>query len=287
MKRFTTIVILACLLLASFCATAYEGRRPGTIGVYSQRHLTQARNSLGVVIGPKHNALLGSRFGDNPAFDAGYQLIRSELRTPGNIDMPSSQLVHQANAGVMFGLLDNLEAGAIFLPFTLWPDFSYDAIRVPITYSFMTKNVDVGIRLHIKTPGDTGWGFSPGAPLLVRLGHGRIDTGFYLPLYKPDEGLMFGLNVPLRAGYNFTPNLYAGLEGGVYIPDFTAIDELGVRVPLGAFAGFTVLGGQSIYDITASFMWDDFAYLGVDDFETLQYESFRFSIGLSWRRMVM
>jgi len=247
---------LVWLFLFGFASEgrAEEYRRPGLEGQWSRRHLTSPMNSLNILAGPGQPMLLGARFGEQGVVDGGGAYLH---RGPLATSDPGSEF--WLRGGVAFGLTQDWEAGALFLPFRLAPDFTFSSITVFVTRGFRFKNWDIGVRLLFQTPyknaeGERVWQLNPGIPLLYRAGAFRFDAALILPFASRDWRV--GLSVPIRASVNLNPNLFFGLESGYVEPNFETAD--GVTLPLGALAGYTALFGSRVVDFTGVFSWDHF-----------------------------
>ncbi|HYQ42146.1 MAG TPA: hypothetical protein VER11_09260 [Polyangiaceae bacterium] len=256
-RRFGAVVgVLAGLALVGFGrrAAAEEYRRPGLEGAWSRRHLTSPMNSLNILAGPGQPMLLGARFGEQGVVDGGgAYLHRGPLATPN----PGQEF--WLRGGVAFGLTKDWEAGALFLPFRVAPDFTFSSITVFITRGFRFKDWDTGIRVLFQTPyknaeGERVWQLNPSIPLLYRAGAFRFDAALVVPFASRDWRV--GLSVPLRASVNIDPHVFVGLESGFVKPNFNDAHDL--DVPLGALAGYTALFGSRVVDFTGLFSWDHF-----------------------------
>src|SRR6478735_10016226 len=121
-RRFGAVVgVLAGLALVGFGrrAAAEEYRRPGLEGRWSERHLTSPMNSLNIVAGPGQPMLLGARFGEQGVVDGG----PAYLHNGGSAANPGQEF--WLRGGVAFGLTKDWEAGALFIPFRVAPDFTF------------------------------------------------------------------------------------------------------------------------------------------------------------------
>jgi hypothetical protein len=274
----------ALVVLATFgVAHAEEYRRPGLEGPWNERHLTVPMNSVNVLAGPGQPMLFGQRYGDQ-IVDAGPQFIHpsSEWKTspPGN--------QFWLRGGVAFGLTQDWEAGALFLPFQFTPKFDFSNITVFITRGFRFENVDAAFRFSFQTPtknsgGGRVWNINPGIPVLWRAGRFRFDGALLVPFATRDWWV--GLNVPLRASVNVTPHLFFGLDSGFIEPRFDVKGNS--NVPLGALAGYTALFGGTVVDFTASFAWDRFlSPMPADSAKALDVGSYRFGLGIVTHSLV-
>ncbi|HET7543226.1 MAG TPA: hypothetical protein VFK05_25305 [Polyangiaceae bacterium] len=235
-------------------AFAEEYRRPGLEGEWSQRHLTSPMNSLNIMAGPGQPMLLGARFGEQGVVDGGAAYLhRGPLTTPN----PGQEF--WLRGGVAFGLTHDWEAGALFLPFRLAPDFTFSSITVFITRGFRFKSWDLGVRVLFQTPyknaeGERVWQLNPSIPFLYRGGAFRFDTALVVPFASRDWKV--GLSVPVRGTLNLNPHIFVGIESGLVKSNFNDAHDL--TLPLGALTGYTALFGSRVVDFTGVFSWDHF-----------------------------
>jgi hypothetical protein len=281
MTRGVVVMVFTVLVTLGARAEAQQDARAGLGGEFSTRQITIPKNSLALIAGPAQTPLFGQRYGGS-SIDGGFAYHRHD--TNSLVRSGGDQL--WGRVGVAFGLWDNIEAGALFLTFRFTPDFAYSDFPVYITYSWTFDNVDIAARFSFITPAESGnWAIDPGLPVLVRLGHARIDTGVFLPVRFQDSTLV-GLTIPARLIFNATPALFFGISSGFVVQNFDGPNKL--SVPLGALAGYTLLAGARVFDITGSFDWDNFwlpdAPSGTD---AVQPSSFRVLIGATMHNLVM
>ncbi len=275
-----SLLVFALLSLLTADAAAFD-RAPGIQGVYANRHLTQARNSISTILGPHHASTLGGRYHAR-VVDGGWQFNRNVISVEGapSFEGENSQTMY---AGVMFGIFEDWEAGAYFLSFELSPDFEYSNIPVFITKSFMSENFDAGVRLGLLT-GD--WALNPGVPFVWRASKwGRLEGGTFVPITFDDDETLVGSNTVVRYMHNITPNIYAGAEVSFFAPEFNSLTD-SFSVPVGFMAGYTLPFGKRILEFGASFYWDQLLFEGVAGAEVLQVEDFRINAGVTMRQMV-
>ncbi|HEV8551265.1 MAG TPA: hypothetical protein VGQ57_19590 [Polyangiaceae bacterium] len=255
-------------------AEAADYRRPGLEGAWNERHLTTPMNSLRLIAGPGQPVLLGDRVSDQ-IVEGGAQFIRSDA---------AGRVGDQwwFRGGVDFGLTEDWEAGAMFLPVKFAPDLELANVTAFVTRGFRFEAWDFGLRLSFLTPGFRAynlkaWALNPGVPVLVRAGPARIDAGVFVPITTSDGGV--GLNAPVRATVNLGPRFFLGVETGFFEQRFDGSSK--ATLPLGALAGYTDLFRNKVADITADFAWDDFYQpapsAGRDAFELKRY---RVGLGL-------
>jgi hypothetical protein len=252
----------------------------GLEGVAAQRHLTLPRNVVSVVYGPLGPTTFGQRY-PSKIIDGGTSYARSDWAGSGTGD-PSEQWY--TRLGVRFGLFDDFEAGALFLPFELAPDFRFDAVLVALTQQFRFDGFDLAVRFSFQTPGDIGWALSPGFVLATRGRRLAFQAGAFLPMevgsFGEPKAPRFGLNVPLRVTWNLVPSFFVTGESGVAYDELSVPD--GLTIPLGFGAGYTLLAGKRLLEFTTSFTWDHWLVPGQpNDMSVLQLRSFRVAFGAS------
>jgi hypothetical protein len=262
-------------------ASASEPRSRGLGGELAQRHITEPRNAMALIVGPLQPQLFGLRYASG-VIDGGLQYTRNDVAADVAGAAESSWF---ASGGVAFGLFDDLEAGALFLRFELAPDFAYDDVNVYITHQFRLGALDAALRLSFRTPTRTDWALAPSLPVLVRLGHARLDTGAFLAFELGDEARQ-GLNIPARFTYNITPHWFFGAQTALFDPDFGVSND--VRAPAGVFAGYTLLMGARVADVALSFDWDDLLLVDPPEgTDALQPGSYRIVLGVTLHGSVM
>jgi hypothetical protein len=254
-RRFVPSLAFIALLLATGRVSAEAYRRPGLEGQWSRRHLTTPLNSLRMMLGPGQPMLMGDRFAEQNV-EAGGQYMRT---TSGDEEW-------WVRGAVAFGLTKEWEAGAVFLPFKVAPDFDFSQITVFVTRGFRFENWDLGLRLSFQTPRFTEddlrvWILNPGVPILIRSDFLRLDAGFFVPFATRDWST--GLTVPVRASVSVSPHVFLGAESGFVQRRFDHRNDS--KVPLGALAGYTTLFGSRVIDITAMLTWDSFLSLNADE----------------------
>ena len=295
MRTLKILVVMTLVLLVG--SDAFAQRRAGLGGKYSARYMTAAKGSIFIIAGPKSSQALGT------GGDAGLQFthIEPSLDLPDGIDAPDIDYPTSMdfNFGAAYGITPNIEAG-LFLPLHLTTlglpegaEDNKDAISViPLFVSYgkvVGGNTDIGARVTANIPICDGcnFGLTPGIPVNMRTGNGRLEAGLFLPLNFPEEiegvdgsgDMQIGLNIPVRYSMSFTPNLFAGLETGFKKGDLSN-GENDLAIPLGLFGGYTVLAGGSVIDIVGEFTWDQFLQLDAPEgLNALQASTWRFGIG--------
>ncbi|MFO0728443.1 MAG: hypothetical protein U1E65_32000 [Myxococcota bacterium] len=172
----------------------------------------------------------------------------------------ASQTGFGLDLGATFGIIDDLEVRAVVLPLTLSPSAGYGNLTLEGTYRFMKGETELGARFTAFIPTASGakFAFRAGVPLDLHISKQlRIESGaFFAPIFT-DGDLTWGIEVPIAAAYNFTPNIFAQLE---LLP---GIKSLGGKVYFAMGytirAGYTIASGANpMLDIDAFFKVNDF-----------------------------
>jgi hypothetical protein len=231
-------------------------RNRGLEGVAAQRHITLPRNVVNVMFGPLSTATFGQRYPSAGVVDGGVSYLHQGVSGTDAPPNPDDQW--HARVGVLFGLFDDVEAGALFLPFQLAPEFEFQSISVFMTWQFRFDDFDLAARFSFQTPGDGGWAIAPGALLGTRGRHVAFHAGVFAPMelgaFGEPKSPTMALNAPARATINLLPNVFLQAETGVACDDLSNAETL--SVPFGLGAGYTLLAGKRLIDLTASFDWD-------------------------------
>ncbi|HEY6725215.1 MAG TPA: hypothetical protein VI197_14370 [Polyangiaceae bacterium] len=284
LRRWTlglTLVVGGCSLTVTSHA---QYRRPGLGGQWSQRNLTAPTNSLAIVLGPGQAVLLGQRYGED-IIDGGAEYTHREYRGHGAAS-PEEEIWF-GRAGVLFGLTDDWEAGALFVPIQISPDFGMNSILAYGTRGFRFEDVDLGIRLSFKTPSfqdeDTVLWFRGGVPVSYRAGPLRVDAGAFVPVAFRHWWL--GLSTPVRTTFNLAPSVFLGVESGFDWARFTLPHS--TSVPIGGLGGYTAVVGGAVVDLTAAFSWPTFWLVDpAPDLDRLQPRAYRVTFGLVVHKLV-
>jgi hypothetical protein len=282
-------VVLGCVAALTWVvavmprAACAQSRYPGLDGKYTGRHLTVAQNSLTVVGGPLMPMMMGQRVGAYVT-EGGFAYGRRGLQ--GSLSGPDAKDTFSLTGGVAIGVLETLEVGVLFVPLQLAPSVQYGDLPIVVTYAQRVGQWDIGARLGAYIPSNSdAFRLNPGVPVSWHSDRVRIDTALYVPVDFEGQNTV-GLNVPLRASWNVRPKIFVGAETALYDPSLKQGNNL--VMPLGAFAGYTMVVGSKLVDLTASFMWDGLFWLdapsGVD---TVQTGTYRILFGFNYRTMLL
>jgi hypothetical protein len=261
---------------------ALTARNRGLEGVAAQRHLTLPRNVVSVMFGPLSAATLGQRYPSGGVVDGGTSYLHQGLS--GTDTPPNPEDQWHTRVGVLFGLFDDVEAGALFLPFQLSPEFEFQSITVFMTWQFRFDDFDLAARFSFQTPGEGGWAINPGALLNTRGRRVSFHAGVFAPMelgaFGEPKSPTMALNAPARAVINVLPTVFLQAETGVAIDDLSTKHTL--AVPFGLGAGYSWLVGKRLIELTASFDWDHLLMPNpVPGMSALQPRVFRAAAGAS------
>lgn len=278
-------VLVVFVVMTAFTASAFAERGLG--GIYTKRNLTQAPSSLKILAGPTALQLDGVGASGLLA-EPGFNFRNPE--TSRTVDVPDGfapevESVIGFNLGAVYGITNEIEAGAMFAPLIFAPEGTdlYNNVPVWVTYGMDMGSFDVGFRLTGIIPIVEGSDFAlaPGIPFVFRGGGFKLDTGVFVPLNFGDD-LVMNLNIPVRAAFQATPNIYAGLTTGLNIGQLVGPEgsESSQSVPLGVFAGYTLLAGGRVIDLALSFTFDNALLLSAEEpVSTTQFSDFRLAVG--------
>ena len=253
-----------------------EPHRPrGLEGVATQRHLTLPRNVVSIVYGPLTPATFGQRY-PSKIIDGGTSYAHQNLTSTGVGAQWFTRL------GVRFGLFDDFEAGALFLPFELAPDFRFDAVLVALTQQFRLNGFDIGARFSFQTRGDIGWALAPGAMVRTLGRRFAFQAGIFTPTevgsFKEPQAPVVGINAPVRATFNIVPAFFLLADSGFAYDNLGQADR--ATVPLGFGAGYVLLAGSRLIELTTSFTWDHWLLPSrPNGASAFQFETFRVAFG--------
>lgn len=282
MKKPLIFAFLGGISVLSTHAHADQYRRPGLGGSYTSRQLTTPYNSLTTIAGPAQTPLFSQRYrGYVREGGVGYA-----HNTPISHDGTTGRDQAWTSLGVAFGLGAHLEAGALFLNLRYTPDFALADFPVFITYGWTFGPLDVGARFSFLTPAESGtWSLNPGVPILLRLGHTRIDSGFILNATF-DKPTTLGFNLPLRVTHNITPHIFVGAETGLFDGAFSVKND--TAFSFGALVGYTILLGKRVFDVSTTMTWDNFLTPNTPNgVGAFQLDIYRYQLGISVHQLVM
>ncbi len=164
-----------------------------------------------------------------------------------------------------YGVTDDFELDATFLPLLLAPVFEYGNPTVSGTYRFIRGGAlevggFLGLTLYTHNTRVSGaLTVTPGLPLLVRFGDSaRLDSGVFVPVtFGADRGTILGAFAPVRLTFQANDPLYLGLGTGLGVGDFSHFGDT-IYAPLNAFVGYAIAPGCSpLFDLRATLGFPD------------------------------
>jgi hypothetical protein len=187
--------------------------------------------------------------------------------------------------GARFGVLDDLEVGAVVLPLRFSSAaLAYGNPRVNATFRFLKGDVELGARFDVTVVTEkdvSGVSAEASVPVVIRLGPSvRLDTGVFLPMgfgtgyslggvpvgsIGSGSDTTIGLQIPVQLACNVSPALHLGAQTGFGIADFSQVGDTAF-IPLGFVASYA-LGNEKgpLVDIAPYFRFPAFAAPGSSD----------------------
>lgn len=217
--------------------------------VYATRGITLGKGTLRIDVGPYERSLnnSGTILG---TFSYGAYGARVQRWDFPVIDDQTHAVL---GIGAAYGILDELEVGALLAPVIMAPDGDFGDMAVYGRYAFLrTEAFELGAQLALSLPtGTEDFGIGVGLPFSVRLVERlRIEGGVeFEALVGPGDDWL-SLDIPLAVSYNVLDPLFVGAQTGILIPDFD-----GVIWPIGPFVGYTLALDSAALDFTGAFTW--------------------------------
>jgi hypothetical protein len=212
---------------------------------YAQRSLTLPVGRLRVDFAPGDRAFLQPSSG---------------LRFVG---IKGADMGVQAYIGAGFGIIENLEAGALLLPLTFAPSGAdtFGDIGLYGRYQLVQGSTQVAVHLGLQVPTSTEFGLTAALPLRLCLGESaHLNTGIGLSLLNDsavnDMGeltMAIGLGLPVELAFNVTPAVFLGVGTGLNA-DLSPNAFKFISIPANLFAGYTLeAGAKMLVDLVVQF----------------------------------
>jgi hypothetical protein len=193
---------------------------------YAQRPLVLNEGLLRIDVGPADFALL--------EYNRGLSFTKQD-----GIDDTFVNL----GIGAAYGVMQNLEVGAVVLPLAISPDFTFGDISAYGRYRLMEGDTEIGLQADVWIPTDTDFAIGAGVPVMFHLSPtARLDTGARVKFTFADPDMVVGLNIPLALNFNITDTIFLGARTGFEWQSFDVSESM--AIPLGAQAGFNVMEGK-------------------------------------------
>lgn len=214
------IVALASLLsLLSIPVASADSNRIG--GSYTQRGLVVPARTLRIDAGPRLPMRPTAPMRDGTL----------GLAAQGEGDNTALYL----NAGLAFGVTDNLDIGVLALPMLLAPDTRYGDPVLYGTYRLSRGELEAGVFVGFDLPVNDELDITAGIPLILHAGSSaRVDLAALLHV-RFDDNSPVDLMFPIEIAFAASRRVFVGPESGIMIADFDR-----VLVPLGFFVGYTL-----------------------------------------------
>ena len=287
MRKFLFLATLCIVLASSLHATAQSrysavNARAGGYA-WANRDLVAQKMQLQVLTGPTSaqglsllTPVYASQYGQSASPEFGVNIRNYHIRQGERGSRTSFSTTHASwPMGFAFGPVENLEVG-MALPFYLSPG-DFGDVPFWLAYRFTDGKVQVGGRLSLVLPTATDFQIQLGVPILIRGDRYRIDTGAFVHLTFSDP-VFTVVNLPVRMGFQITPEFYAGFQSGVMFSlsqrffDFT--------VPAYGFVGYTFpTRGSTLVDIGMRFGFDHLISAGDGARSGVDVGDFSFAFG--------
>lgn len=248
---------------------------------WASRNLTPHRMQLQVLAGPTSvqalsirggfSSLQGgpSEFGLNVRH---YRTHWKESVTLGPLTVSETREYSSTQTslpiGFAFSPINNLEVG-LALPFQFGvatdnPAYAFDDkptkafgdMPIWATYQFKNGPIQLGLRLAVFIPTQTDVQVQAGVPFMFRNGKIRVDSGVFFH-FTANDPTMTEVLVPLRMGFQITPELYTGFQTGMNLGFYDGSSN--ITLPLFGFIGYTLPTSVGPIDIGMRFGFDQFA----------------------------
>lgn len=256
----TILPLLICSLAAPAAAQTFSGGAEGTPAEYAQRGMVLKTGQIRVDFAPRDFGLLYGGIGGR-----GGSVNARGVDIPGvhiaRTDEFGKQAILRLTLGAAYGIMDDLEAGAVIMPIHIAPDGDFGDIELYGRYRFLTlDNAQIGAQLTVAIPTGTEFAIGTGLPVQLQLGVARIDTGVELELLFGGD-VELDLDIPVAVSLDIADGFFAGVRSGFFAPDFD-----GLAIPLQGHVGYTLINGKSPFvDLVASFGWPRFIWTGAGD----------------------
>lgn len=232
---------------------------------YVRRSLGAAENSLHILGGPAFRPAFSNLILPEPGFS--YSQV-------GPLGIESTAL----GLGAAYGITNDLEVGAIFVPLQLSPEVEIRDAYGWVTLQSRSDVTDVGLRLGVFAPlaDDSKAGLELAAPLQLHMGgSASLDIALISLISFGDETIA-NFEIPLRLAFNATENVFFGVRSGILLPEF---ESTALLLQLGAFVGYTVeFQDRPATDITVSATWPSFV-TAADDYAQVAGDVFVIGVG--------
>jgi hypothetical protein len=196
-------------------------------------------------------------------------------------------------AAASFGIIDNIEVGAVALPLQVLPNVAYGDPSIHGTFRFVkgafelaayintTFITHAGVDPQVTLPvlnSSAGVLFQPGLLSRIHMGQkSKLDIGATVPIQLGSAVHDVGLAIPVEFAFNIVEAFHLGVTSGFGIANVKA-PALNSYVPLGFITGVAIgSNDKPVVDIGALFRWPQFADPGMSQ----KIDTQDFQVGLS------
>jgi hypothetical protein len=189
------------------------------------------------------------------------------------LDLSDQKNLHvSGDLAIRFGILSDIEVGAVVAPVDVLPAVAYGDPSVYGTFRFIRSSFEMAAHINtvfITRPSQNpslylpvigskaGVLFEPG--LLARIHASdlvKVDVGALVPLQVGDSARDVGLRVPIEVAFSVAEQVFLGARTGFGVVDFSAPKLQDSYLPLGAFLGYSVAADKGpVVDLQGTFLW--------------------------------
>lgn len=179
--------------------------------------------------------------------------------------------------GASYGIMDELEVGALLLPISMNPG-GFGDMAIYGRYAFIrSDSVEIGGQLALTFPtGGYQFGFGFGLPMSFKLSEVlRLDVGAELELYARGGSTVIG-DIPVSVTYNITEAGFVGGHSGVTLAE-TDGNGADWQIPIGAHGGYTLALDPVLLDFVGQLTF--FIFEGEQAFSLIFGANATFDVG--------
>lgn len=209
---------------------AVEAPTPGAYPLaLASRPLVIPRGQLTVIAGP-HPTM-----GDL----GGFTITHIPSISAGPVSVSIDPL-YTFSVGAAYGVIDNLEVGAVAIPLLLSPEFKFGNPTLYGMYRILSGNFELGAAATINLPVQSGtdFGLGVGVPIAYHLSDTmRLNSGAFLNFTFADP-MVSVLTIPVGLTVNVADNIFVGARTGIG-GNLKAFGDT-LAIPLTLQAGYTL-----------------------------------------------
>lgn len=262
----------------------------GTADTYGARYswrnrsITPRQGEFQLLLGPNSSQALGvlaPGVGGNSEF--GVNVVRTAIDVGSETFSDTGAFMP---IGLAFSPVRDLEIG--IAPTPSFEPGGFGSLPLWVTYQLLSGDTQIGVRATFYLPtasdsiagGNDVFGLQLGVPMLFRFGSMRLDTGLYFTARRFSDPTIMFLDIPVRLGFQITDKFFAGFQTGA---DLWIVQDQDVqlRVPLYAFAGYTIPTALAPIDLGFRFGFDQFIKANDGTGDAIDLNDFSFAFGVN------